>query len=53
MLAAQSHNVDLVRKMLARGADVNARDANGHTALFYAEEDPKIVGPLKGAEAHR
>jgi len=49
MLAAQAHDVGLVHKMLARGAEVNAQDIGGHTALFYAEEDPKIVGPLKHA----
>jgi len=53
MIASQSHNVELVRQMLARGADVSAQDADGHTALFYAEEDPKIVGLLKGAGVRR
>ncbi|MCW3099338.1 MAG: ankyrin repeat protein [Chthonomonadaceae bacterium] len=37
MSATVLQRADLVRKMLAMGADVNARDAKGKTALYYAQ----------------
>src|SRR5262249_50621554 len=36
LLAAVRQDVDVVRAMLARGADLNARDRSGSTALMWA-----------------
>jgi len=37
MFAIVSQRADLVPKMLAMGADINARDSKGKTALYYAD----------------
>lgn len=37
--AAQMNQVDMVRLLLDRGADVNARDAMGRSALDWAREN--------------
>ncbi len=34
--AAQQSNVEMVRSLLAQGADVNARDGHGETPLHHA-----------------
>lgn len=34
--AAQDSRLDLVKKLVAKGADLNATDKEGHTALFHA-----------------
>ena len=52
MFAIQAQNVDLVRNMLAKGADVNARDAKGKTVLYYAGNSPPIRILLQRAGAH-
>jgi hypothetical protein len=52
MLAVRSHNVGLVRKMLAKGADVDAQDAGGRTALEDAGQNVEIRATLR-AGAHR
>jgi ankyrin repeat protein len=36
MLAATKRNLDVVRFLVEKGADVNARDSDGQTALMYA-----------------
>jgi ankyrin repeat protein len=33
--------------MITRGADVNAKDADGKTVLMRAEKKPKIIRLLK------
>ena len=50
MLAVRSHDFDLVRGLLAKGADAEARDAQGNTALFYAASQPEVCALLKRAE---
>jgi len=41
MNAAGLWNVNEIRKLLADGVDVNARDSFGHTPLMYAVADPR------------
>ena len=36
MLAARAGNVEAVKMLLARGADVNSRERLGQTALMWA-----------------
>ena len=38
MRAAETGNLDLVKLLLAHGADINVRDNKGHTVLEYAKE---------------
>jgi hypothetical protein len=47
--------VDIVRALLSAGADVNARDSNGESALDWAEKFgyPSILAELKQAGAER
>lgn len=42
MIAAGLANVDLVRLLLSRGAQVNARDATGRTALMGAAQQQSV-----------
>ena len=55
--AVQDSRLDLVKKLAAKGADVNAADKEGHTALFHAvsQGDEKIAAFLiaKGADLSR
>jgi uncharacterized protein len=55
MLAAFEGNLPLVRRLLEQGADVNARDRDGDTALMFAafKGHTAIVGLLLayGADA--
>jgi len=53
MLAAYLHDADLVRGMLAKGADANARNAQGKTALDFGGDIPAIRALLHRAGAHR
>ena len=39
MLAAKGDHEEVVRMLLARGADVNSRDENGNTTLIEAARD--------------
>jgi ankyrin repeat protein len=60
MHAARAENVDMVKKLVDQGADVNAADANGLTALHLAAASPDderallMVGGLllKRADVH-
>jgi len=38
MRAAETGNLDLVKLLIAHGADINVRDNKGHTVLEYARE---------------
>jgi len=38
MLAASANRVEVAEELIRRGADVNVRDAGGHTALDYADQ---------------
>ena len=51
--AAKAGDVDGLKAALAAGADVNARDAKGRTALMHAVNKgyPLLVGPLLDARA--
>ncbi|MFO0890877.1 MAG: ankyrin repeat domain-containing protein [Isosphaeraceae bacterium] len=48
--ALRRHQMDRVRELLERGADVNQRDEDGSTPLDYAISDddlpPELVGEL-------
>jgi ankyrin repeat protein len=42
--------VDLVKNLIAHGADINAKDAHGASAMSYADSNPpkpKILQVLK------
>lgn len=45
--AAQSGNVQAIARLVAAGADVNARDENGNTPLQYASAEPVPAAILK------
>jgi ankyrin repeat protein len=51
--AASSGNALATRRLIARGVDVNARDSDGGTALFYAAgfAHPKVLQLLLEAGA--
>ncbi|MFN3648341.1 MAG: ankyrin repeat domain-containing protein [Armatimonadota bacterium] len=54
MVAAQRGELELVKLLLSRGAEVNARDGNGGTPLMYACEwsaEPEVVEALLAAGA--
>jgi ankyrin repeat protein len=38
MRAARTGNIDLVKVLIAHGADINVKDAKGHSVLQYAKE---------------
>lgn len=51
-LAAEGGLLDVIRVLLNRGADINARDNRGRTPLFRAITWTNYVaGPLQGHEA--
>jgi ankyrin repeat protein len=52
--AAEEGKTDVVRSLIAKGADVNAKDKEGKTALAYAKENShtEIVQLLKQAGAN-
>jgi uncharacterized protein len=54
-LAIIQNNPDLVKTMLAKGADVNAKDSTGSTPLMWAAysevDDPSILKMLRSAGA--
>ena len=39
-------SMKLIEQLITRGADVNARNSGGHTALYYALEKEKSDGRL-------
>jgi ankyrin repeat protein len=53
MWAAAYGKVDTVKRLLARGADVAARDDRGKTALVIAleERQPEVAAVLRAAGA--
>jgi len=36
--AARAGDIDQVKSLISKGADVNAKDNNGHTSLWYAQD---------------
>lgn len=54
LLAVMQRRADLVRLLLAHGADPNARDQAGETPLERARHDGRadIVAMLQAAGAH-
>ena len=46
-IAAQDGNVDAIARLVAAGADVNARDAKGNTPLKYACAEPSLAALCK------
>lgn len=55
--AAQDSRFDLVKKLLAKGADINSADREGNTALFHAvsvaDEKSALLLISKGADLSR
>jgi len=51
--AAQEGREDVVQDMLAKGADINAQNDSGESALFIAvkEGHAKVIGTLLGKGA--
>jgi len=45
MIASQSGNFDIFRLLIEKGADVNAEDSKGRTAMAYAYMDPESQSP--------
>lgn len=54
ILAASSNDLQLVRNLLDRGANVNDQDHNGYTALAYAAGNKEILAALleHGGDIH-
>src|SRR5687768_2359500 len=50
MLAAVKGDVDQVRSLLAQGADINAKDKNGMTALMWAAPSVSLLLLQNGAD---
>ena len=46
MAAVQMGRIDLVEFLVSRGADLNARDANGRNIVSYAMKKPDILSIL-------
>jgi ankyrin repeat protein len=51
MIAAMKGRADVVRLLLAAGADVAARDSTDQTALRLAAAHPQVVELLQAAAA--
>jgi ankyrin repeat protein len=54
MATANGVQYDTIKQLIQAGAEVNARDDDGHTALFYAMRDTakeRVVELLKSAGA--
>jgi len=51
MVAAGKGNVEMVKVLIAAGADVNAKNKKGLTALDFAIDHPEIAAVLKAAGA--
>jgi ankyrin repeat protein len=53
MVAAERHEPGIARMLIAAGADVNAKNKFGETALFLAmkQENSAVVATLKRAGA--
>ena len=52
MLAALSRNTDMVRYMLEKGGDVNARDTQGKAVIAFVRDSSAIRALLERAGAH-
>jgi ankyrin repeat protein len=50
MIASGAGSASVVRYLLEQGADLNARDREGHNALEYAEERRELFEPSRKAE---
>ena len=55
MYAAEKGHIEIVKLLLDHGADINAKDKDGKTALDLARENnkEKIVEYLKQAKAKK